>query len=551
MKADRRIATALVGSAALLATLLLAFVLGLPALLPADFARTALAERMSAALQRPVTIERASLRLLPLPSVSIERMRAPAFYVPKAQARLSVWSLLRGRAVPVRLMLADARFDLSALPVATPASVREAAAELGVSRLELENSQLRRRGGRALYVARARFELDGKAVELSGNGRWNGRAVAWRADIGSLADLTLQTTLDLEFEADEARLQFSGRGSSRGPGRGRLEVSGGSLAQALAWLDLPSAGATQGAFSLSGAIERTAWGWEMGEATVRLGRADGEGSLAFLRESDGRGPSRVTGTLAFDGISPDLARAADAGSENGVAALADADIRFSTPLLRAGPAALEAVAATLRSENGTVRVEVGDALTAGGRLTGAITLSPDPDKPRRQVEVRLVDADLAALPLAIPGRRVTGRGDIQVAATWPREKAEIATTVRLDARDGTLHDFDLRTVARLGPDLVAGSALNGDTAFRTLGARARIERGILLLDDLRIAAAGLAARMSGRVDLSRGVPALRGEVASVGVATDVATGTALAPDATGFFVGGTLEAPLVVPLVQD
>lgn len=372
------------------------------------------------------------------------------------------------------------------------------------------------------------------ALRLTGGGTPDALALRGTVEVGELR-LEANGTLDLPQRRGTASVTL------RHPGAPRL-LAEGFGSNAGRWLG-------DGSFSLvanliAGPQSVAAESFELVAGTLRA-----RGALALAT-----GPRpRVTGRISAERLPlplPSLRSAEPLGLD--ALAAFDAELALEAAAVEIGGTVAEQAMATLRLNEGRLRLEGLKARIAGGTIEGLAALDPEAaGAPRLTLEGRLAEVTLAAPLFGLPFDVAAGRGEANFAltATGHAPAAMFGTLTgswQAMWRDGVLTGFDLASAvtATAAQDPVAAEAgvrhalTNGATAFERLGLEGRVEAGRLQVTAGRIATdAGATATLEGEADLPRATLDLRFAVRPA---------VPEAPD-LGLRVTGPAEAPRALP----
>ena len=577
----RHLARSATWGAALLVAALVALLASAPLLLSGDLVR----ERVVAHLERvtgaTVRVSRSHVALYPRPRVVMENVRLGSVHLGGGNARVdrlevdvALWAALRGRIVPTALRVERPNVVLRRR--AGPGAMLAALLPSGVlpwPKLSVHDGRIEWRGAQALRFSALDASVTRRArgVTLAGSAVWNGEPISFTASTNDLEKLLREgAPARLGLEANPLSLAFDGRiAPTTGRAAGHATIETASMERAVEWLNLGSDAPAVPA-SLTGDVTATPRQAAFRDAVVSIADTRAEGSLSAERVRDDRGPRlAVAGTLAFDDVdvsAAPLARAMHASRTSAARAdlrlphlrALDLDLRLSATRMRLAGVAVEDVAATLRSSRRATTLTLGDATLGGGRAQGRMRVESRRGAMQATLALTMNDVDLAALPLPDQehGLQPSGRGKATLAllarGRTPDEMlASLTGRASLTLRDGTLGGFDLLATGRAtrtGRLPRQENVWSGSTPFAELSAKLRLSDGVATLSHMRLIGRPLAAQVRGRVDLVRGAIALRGEVASVLPDADADANAWLRPGAAGFFVGGTILTPLLVPL---
>ena len=552
--------------AGLSAVALVAFFSAAPLLLSGEFVRERVVAHLANATGATVRVSRSHVALYPRPRVVMENVRLGATHLGGAEARVdrlevdvALLPALGGRIVPIALraerphilLRHDARSPQAVLPT-SPLPWPNLAIRDG--RVDWQSR------GRTIRVTAvdATISAAGRGATLAGSAVWNGEPVAFETSTRDLAALASRGT-GARVTVTSNPLSFAFDGTldlPAGQATGRTVLETKSMERAVEWLGLAH-DAPAVPFSLRGNATANAAEAAFRKAALRVGDVEADGSLTVERRS-----SRVVvgGTLAFGNVAvPDvsvfhvLSAPGDARTDLRLPHLTalDLDLRLSAARLDVAGTRLDEVAATLRTGANDATLTIGDAVVGGGHAQGRLRFQTVRGDTKGTVTLAAKDVDLAALSIpALDGSlRPTGRGDatLVLSARGRSTEAMLASLAgrgSVAVRSGSLQGFDLGAAARatvMGALPKQDAVWNGATPFQHMSAAFRLRDGVAALHDLQLTDDRLAARLRGRIDLVRGAVALRGDLTS-------ARERAVFRSQGGFFVGGTLLTPLLVPI---
>jgi AsmA protein len=278
---------------------------------------------------------------------------------------------------------------------------------------------------------------------------------------------------------------------------------------------------------------------------ARLAVAGQEGTGRLDIKFGENTPPAVGGTLAFAELElPPLEPGAE-GLEAAMGALARSssftlDLRLSTPRATAAPFAADDVAAGLIVRDNTMQLDVAQGSISGGEMSGTLEAGmSEEDGERFAADIHLSQINLSALDPVFGdiafGLQGTGNLHVDIFSLTP-ENGTPNRRVSFDMEKGEIAGLSLAglNIALEGEDGADGSILTGTSAVETVVGTVFVREGTLVVRDTTITAAEGTATLAGRGDLSRGSLALRGQMQSGD------------DPKRAFFVGGTLEQPLLV-----
>lgn len=550
--------------------LLLALVAAAPLFLSGDLVRERVVARLEAATGTAVRMSRSHVTLFPRPRVVMENVRldlATDTSLKAAEARIDrlevdvAWlPVLRGRIEPANLTAVRPHVKLhDADPAALAVRMRETAwpdVTVTDGRVEWHVHKSARKRTALVSAVEATLVVDMPGVTAQGSAVWNGEPVRFDLSTADLPKLiTARAPFTATIEASPVTLSFDGRtGLVGGEAKGTMRVATPSLERAAAWLNLPldARDLPTVPLSLAGEIVRHGDGLTFETARVMVDGREGEGSLDISwTEGLGRGGLALDGlalggTLAFDAVAW-TPRVQTLPAWSRLLGRLDLDLRLSAGSARWGEMVLSDVAATLRSEDDTVALDVTEARLGTGRARGRFRLHPEHRHAwtMGEAEVALSNIDLIALAPLLPAEapRLTGTGDLTADLTVPLKPdatmRDWRGRITLAARNGTVERFDLRRAARAARHRLLPrqeEVWTRATPFTRLDAAVEIGDGGADLSEAKLVGPRLSAGLAGRIELEGGGIALSGSV------TDRER-----DGSDSFFVGGTVTTPLLVP----
>jgi hypothetical protein len=328
-------------------------------------------------------------------------------------------------------------------------------------------------------------------ARMSASGGSDALALAVLADLGDL-HVEARPTIDL------GRRSWSGSIAVQHPGASRLaELLG--LTGAPAWLGDGSLALLATVSSAPGRMSADTF-----DVTAGLLRASGQLAL------DASGPRPVlSGKIDADTVplplpyirSPaPLPISALAGWDGSVALT-------SGKLLLEDVPGLERVAATLRLDNGVLRVDKFSARLGGGALSGSARLDTRAAPPTLAVDAAASGVAIAG-PLFDTALDVTDGTlgfSLSLAAAGHAPATLLATlsgNIGATATDGTLRGYDLSGLRDpMSDDAVRAALAGGATPFESLRLAALIDHGELVVGDAGMSGRAGEARLTGTIDL--------------------------------------------------
>jgi hypothetical protein len=447
---------------------------------------------------RIVASERASLRLLPSPSITLAPVvitdaRDRVLLASDAIAvELSTLALVRGRMTPDGLSIQSPRvvFDqvkqghtlqdhpiLSSLPglAAVPVVFR--------------NASVITASGEATGTALSGFEGVIKAAHgglgLRAKGSFNDKPVRVSLAVGTEQGPAGERDMKASIASDLADVAIDGRVTTRGGfhANGRLSVALTDLAQSAQWLHrtdrLPG---VKLSLTLSSLIKASGTSVDLSDVSLQLGGVQASG-IATLSRLDGTPTLAATLDVGNIDIPAPAAQAAlgivervvfpEVAGETSFLPF-NLDLRLSARRLAVHDHHFTSPALSVRSRNGSAELVIADMGWNGAQVRARIAAS----RQGQQQEFRAT-ASADQVPLSeratAPGvGRLSGMASAQLALdangrTWSAALSSLRGRGTLSIRNGTIHGFDaealLIEIDRQGP--AAPNVGDQRTAFQT------------------------------------------------------------------------------------
>ena len=525
--------------------------LAVPLVVSPDLIKQRIAERISAATERAVTLTgEPSLSIYPHLAVTIDHLTIanpkgmgddPFVVADEVTARLRLLPLLIGRVELDALELVRPRVHLitdgdgrSNWKTADNENNRgPAIAELALGRLQVAD-------GTVVYddtAAKHHEELTEVDLDLtwasaasaaSGSGRlkWRGETIEFNGSAANPLDLLVGkgSAVRLAIASTPLRVSFNGKalGLAGADFEGDASVSTPSLRKVVAWLGTAMGnGSILGPASIEGKLSWHGSGLSFSKASLSLDGNEAQG-VASIDFSGGR-PS-VQGTFAtakldlspyFEAVRADVSAKGPwpfAATRLPIADLVNCDLRLSVSEVLIGSVRLTALGATGTIKDGAVTVNIGQAKVYGGQLDATIVSKMEGDRLATHVKAS-IDGALAQAPLkdlmdigSLSGKAkasiaIDGRG-----ATWGELVHSIAGGASITIADGTLTGISMKEIAARMIDPLAEPMPPGDgsVAFGKLAATVAIANSILSTSDLTLEGQDYSVALSGRGSLVTG-----------------------------------------------
>ncbi|KPF41602.1 AsmA-like C-terminal region-containing protein [Rhizobium sp. AAP43] len=416
-----------------------------------------------------------------------------------------------------------------------------------------------------LSAVNATLEWPRLATPLSGTASMTLRGQDLNLDFDSPAPLLLikgdEAPVRLQASLAAASLKLDGAMSLSGglSGQNSVQIDVSDVSALARVLGMRLAG-TEGwnRFSLTATIQEDAGEWRFETLGFRVNDSEGTGLIAMQPVANGR--SRLSGTLAIDDLElDDLLEALAVPIGDAVVVRLpsilrwlDLDIRISAARATFAPFTLADVGASLIGREDEIALVIGDARLFGGTLSARINARPGAEDAGGNLVLMIDDARFGELfeGLGLTGPYPTGTGSIDLHLTlppgdWRRKPDAISGKLRMSATDGTLRHFDADGLRRLATDRAyfqLDTAGDGGLDFDRLDLTARIANGVAELDEAQLSGQDESLQLSGIVPLGPLALALTGELTAVASPSEALT----AP--LRFFLGGTIQTPVISPI---
>ncbi len=558
--------------------------LAVPLLVSPDLIKQRIAERISAATGRQVTLSgEPNLSIYPHLAVTIGGLTIanppgmgddPFIVADEVTTRLHVLPLLTGRVALDTFELVRPRVHLVSDGVGRANwQLSGSNAHSGPVFADLALGQVRINDGTVIYDdhANKRHEelndvnLDitwatpASAASGSGKLKWRGETIEFNGSAANPLSLFESTGSPVRFAIASTPLRITFNGTALGVDGANLEgdasVSTPSLRKVVAWLGTPLGnGSILGPASIEGRLAWHGSGLSFSKASFSLDGNDAKGAASI--DFGGVRPA-VQGTIAAAklDLSPYFEAARADASANGpwlfaatrlpIADLVDCDLRISASEVLIGGVRMTGFGATATIKDGGVTVNIGQAQAYGGKLGATIAAKMDGDRLVSHVKAT-IDGALAQAPLkdllgvdALSGK---ANASIEVSAggaTWGALAHSLAGDASIAIADGTLTGIDIKAIAARMVDPLAEPMPpgNGSASFGKLAATLTIANGALSTGDLTMEGQDYAVALNGSGSL------ITGSVkANATLAMKAGSGKTIP-----LVVTGTWRAPLIGP----
>ena len=549
-------------------------VAAVPFLVPSDFLRARVAERIANLTGRAVAVTgEPRLSIYPYLAVTVEGlvvanpegMGSDPFIVAETmQARVRLLPLLVGRAEfeefelikPTIHLVVDAEgranWQMAGSAVANQAAAPLPAATdtASLQPLDLLLGRLKVDNGTILYddlVSNTREEMTAVDLDINwpsasasvggrGSLQWRGETLEFTGLLAAPLELMRGSRSPARFAiaSTPLRASFSGTAASAATLRldGEASLSTPSMRRTIEWLGTPmGTGPILGAAAVRGTASVAGGDVIFDKATIELDGNSAEGSLGVSLA--GARPV-VRGTLAIgnldlsayvEAIRADLIAGGSwliAPARMAFAELVDADIRVSAAQVMIGKTRIGRTAAAVAIKNGAFDIAVGEAEYYGGsigaRLTAAVvgdSLTAAAQGKFAGVPASVALTDLAGVS-ALDGTAtvafdITGQG-----RSWAAFASSVAGTGTLVMAGGSLNGLDLPKIADKLTDPLAEPVAGGggSTAFESLSADLAISDGSISTTGLVMRGTGFRLMLAGKGSLFTGAVDAKAKLAT-------------------------------------
>ena len=565
-----------------------------PKLLSTDYVKERISRQISDLTGLPVSLSGGSLvALSPYLSVSYTNVKIgerpqngrALLEMDALQATLGLWPALRGEARLVGVHMLRPRFNLSVdssgqtnWGAATKQFSKVVRSEDGDHTEDLTLASISFENGVA-ELNDARSRRTQTATSLSGNLNWPGLSSAFNGNVtaiwrGEAVNLGLSAAspdqlisgqvspVAVTFQSAPMQLNFEGDVSALDRTlAGQMTVSTASVRRLAEWMDLPlSVAELLSDFSVSGPVTATEKSLEFPEASVRIGQHKANGRLQFL--GDGKQMPIINGTLAFDTVAmPGLPGWLTSINETDPATTGEfnpasfhdysLDLRLSANSVENAAFNIQNLAASIIIREGKASLDIGQAETLEGLVTGSVSMEGKQQFNELTTNLVFEDIELGEFTKLAPQSQLqlTGKGNANIRLRSQGRNAQnfverMNGEISIKANAGTLagiNFYEIWTTANERPEKIWGD-LEGTTPFEMLDIQLLIANGTSFFRGTTIESDVMRVSLGGRGDLAEGSLALRGQIDRINEeSTDL-------PTRLPFFVGGTLSAPLFVPL---
>jgi AsmA protein len=491
-----------------------------PFVIPSDFLRQRVAERIAALTGRSVTVSGpAALSVYPYVGISVGDVAVanpegmgddPTLTSKRLDTRLRLWPLLLGRVEfdefvlsnPTLHLVVDAdgraNWSLAGSPVAAPkkdASGQPFPDDVAIGHLVVNN-------GTVLYDNRhlntreemhdVDLDIDWPSLAATASGRgnltWRGEPVEFTALVAAPVQLLSgggASAARFAIASTPLRVSFSGRATYREKLHldGDSSISTPSMRRTIEWLGPPmGTGAILGAASVRGTVAITPHSVDFSSAELELDGNSAEGSLgvAFSAAkpliSGKLNAQRLDLSAYMEAVRADVFSNGSwliAPAQLPFAEAVDTDLSFSTADMLAGATEIRDTWSTVKIRDGALDMALQGANLYGGQIGAHLTATPSGTLLATQLhlDAKDVPANPALSSLAgITAVEGTLTGSMDLAATgrgWGEVANSVAGSGSFTITDGRVTGINLPEVADVLSDPTAGPvvASGGETDF--------------------------------------------------------------------------------------
>ncbi len=534
-----------------------------PFVIPSDFLKQRVAERIAGLTGRAVTLSGATtLSVYPHVTISVFGLAVagtdndPIVAAQRLDTRLRFWPLLLGRVEFDEFVLTEPTIhlvvDAEGRPNWSLAGSAVAAQALAAAPLPADPLAATRdvrlghfvvTGGTVLYdnlvsdtreqMTEVALDVDWPSVSATASGRgrmvWRGEPVEFTGLVAAPLQLMRGAASPARFAiaSTPLRASFSGRATERDGLHfdGEGNVSTPSMRRTIEWLGTPmGTGPILGAASVRGTVAIAGPSIDFTTANLELDGNSAEGSLGV---SFAAARPMIAGKLAtqrldisayVEAIRADLVATGSwliAPARMPFAEAVDADITFTAASVIMGGTEVGDTWSTVKVKDGNVDVALQGANLYAGQVGAHLTMATAGDtlSAEAHLDIKGVPATPALANLtgitALDGN-MTGTLDLSTSGRgWGEFASRVAGKGRFTISDGTLAGVDLPAIADVLADPSAGPIVagGGTTAFRQVTADFNLNAGELSTsdlfmegDDFRLAVAGHGSLTSGATE---------------------------------------------------
>ncbi len=559
-------------------------VLAVPLLVSPDVLKQRIAERLSGATGRAVTITgEPSLSIYPHLAISVSGVTIanpkdmgddPFVAADEVSTRIRLLPLLLGRTEFDVFELTRPRIHLLAdgngrsnwqMTGDNAADTKPAIADLALGRLQMVNGSivydnLASKQHEEMTAVDLSLTWPSPDAAVSGNGKlqWRGETVEFNGTVAQPLDLIAGKGSPVRFGIASTPLRVSFNGKALGLDNRHLEgdtsVTTPSLRRVVEWLGTPMGnGSILGPASIEGTMTWLGPTISFSKASVGLDGNEAQGFVSI--DFSGARPA-IQGTFAaakldlspyFEAAVADMSTAGPwpfAPATLPLVDRLDTDLRISAGQVLVGQMQLGNVAATAAMKDGSLALNIGEAQLYGGKFGARFVATMQGDKLAGSIKGR-VDAMPVQLPLndilasgALTGATTATFNVGARGATWGEVARSAAGTADINIANGTITGFDVKELAGRMTDPLAEPMAPGAgaTDFTHLAGTLAIESSILSTADLAIEGENYTVALAGRGSLLTGSVEAKAKLATKEQQTPIP-----------LTISGTWRAPLIAP----
>ena len=388
---------------------------------------------------------------------------------------------------------------------------------------------------------------------LTGDVIWRGQKVDFNASASDPSKILNDEGSTISLEAETGRSTFSFHGQSNLSSdlfaNGDVAFSTPSLESFLEWAKPgKTAGSMIGPMEFTAKINSNDDKFQFSDMALSVGGVPATGT--FDLELNGSIP-KAGGSLAFEAMDLPMFLAAlpigaQVGSDISLLDSIALDLRLSAKSAKLGSYTLDNAAGAIRIQDGTASIDLGTADIAGGNLQGRLLIDGPAGTRRGTLSVNAREIKLATFadpagglpaidaPLALKAE-ITG--DYTGLHSY---LAKAQGTVHLDVGKGFLRNFSTESFSdniRKNTSFELSESYAGFSELENATVDARLRNGLLLIDRSSIILNGHQFELGGVMPLTDHGLAFKGRITDAGTTK-----------ASGFFLGGTWERPVVTTI---
>lgn len=356
------------------------------------------------------------------------------------------------------------------------------------------------------------FDMTWPSVSAAASGlgkfNWRGEPVEFNAVLAAPLDVMRgkESAARFAIASTPLRASFSGRASlAEGPHiEGNAGISTPSMRRTIEWLGTPmGTGAILGAGSINGTVATDGLSVRFSDSTLEL---DGNTATGSLGVDLGRARPAIDGNLSA--VQLDLSAYMEAARAdvlaNGSWLIApakldfadaiDADIKLALGQVTIGGVQAGKTAAAVAIHNGAFDLTIDQAQFYSGSVKTSLHIGPQSDTLAATLDAEVNDVTTAAALTALAGisavhGEATGKFALKTSGrNWAEFAHSVTGSGNININGGEVDGLDFATVAEAMSDPFAGpmTTLGGSTFFQRLSAGLTVSGGEIATDDLYV-----------------------------------------------------------------